>query len=148
TEMITGVDIVREQLSIASGNILNYKQEDIVVRGHAIECRINAEDSKTFMPSPGKITSYHAPGGPGVRMDTHIYNGYSVPPHYDSMIGKLITFGDTRESAIARMSGALSEIVIEGIRSNINLQRDIISDGNFAAGGTDIHYLEKKLGIH
>ncbi len=148
TEMITGVDIIREQLSIAAGNKLNYKQEDIKVRGHAIECRLNAEDSKTFMPSPGKITSYHAPGGPGVRMDTHIYNGYSVPPHYDSMIGKLITFGDTRESAIARMSGALSEIVIEGIRSNIDLQRDIISDCNFAAGGTDIHYLEKKLGIH
>jgi len=148
TEMITGVDIIREQLSIAAGNKLNYKQEDIKVRGHAIECRLNAEDSKTFMPSPGQITSYHAPGGPGVRMDTHIYNGYSVPPHYDSMIGKLITFGDTRESAIARMSGALSEIVIDGIRTNINLQRDIISDGNFAAGETDIHYLEKKLGIH
>jgi len=148
TEMITGVDIIREQLSIAAGNKLNYKQEDIIVRGHAIECRLNAEDSKTFMPSPGKITSYHAPGGPGVRMDTHIYNGYSVPPHYDSMIGKLITFGDTRESAIARMSGALSEIVIDGIRTNIDLQRDIISDGNFATGGTDIHYLEKKLGIH
>ncbi len=148
TEMITGVDIIREQLSIAAGNKLNYKQEDIKVRGHAIECRLNAEDSKTFMPSPGQITSYHAPGGPGVRMDTHIYNGYSVPPHYDSMIGKLITFGDTRESAIARMSGALSEIVIDGIRTNINLQRDIISDGNFAAGETDIQYLEKKLGIH
>jgi len=148
TEMITGVDIIREQVSIAAGNVLNYKQEDIQVRGHAIECRINAEDSKTFMPSPGKITSYHAPGGPGVRMDTHIYNGYSVPPYYDSMIGKLITYGDTRESAIARMNGALSEIVIEGIRSNINLQRDIISDGNFVAGGMDIHYLEKKLGIH
>lgn len=148
TEMITGVDIIREQLSIASGNVLNYKQEDIQVRGHAIECRINAEDSKTFMPSPGKITMYHAPGGPGVRMDTHIYNGYSVPPYYDSMIGKLITHGNTRESAIARMKGALSEIVIEGIRTNIELQRDIISDGNFAAGQTDIHYLEKKLGIH
>jgi len=146
--MNTVVDIIREQLSIAAGNKLNYKQEDIKVRGHAIECRLNAEDSKTFMPSPGQITSYHAPGGPGVRMDTHIYNGYSVPPHYDSMIGKLITFGDTRESAIARMSGALSEIVIDGIRTNINLQRDIISDGNFAAGETDIHYLEKKLGIH
>ncbi len=148
TEMITGVDIIREQLSIAAGNKLNYKQQDIKVRGHAIECRLNAEDSKTFMPSPGKITSYHAPGGPGVRMDTHIYNGYTVPPHYDSMIGKLITFGDTRESAIARMSGALSEIVIDGIRTNIGLQRDIISDGNFSAGETDIHYLEKKLGIH
>lgn len=148
TEMITGVDIIREQLSIASGNILNYKQQDIQVRGHAIECRLNAEDAKTFMPSPGKITSFHAPGGPGVRMDTHIYNGYTVPPYYDSMIGKLITYGDTRESAIARMDGALSEIFIEGIKSNIDLHRDIISDGNFVAGGTDIHYLEKKLGIH
>ncbi|MBC8210661.1 MAG: acetyl-CoA carboxylase biotin carboxylase subunit [Gammaproteobacteria bacterium] len=148
TEMITGVDIIREQISIASGNVLRFKQEDIQVRGHAIECRINAEDSKTFMPSPGKITMYHAPGGPGVRMDTHIYNGYNVPPYYDSMIGKLITHGNTRESAIARMSGALSEIVIEGIRTNIQLQRDIISDGNFSIGGTSIHYLEKKLGIH
>ncbi len=148
TEMITGVDIIREQLSIAAGNVLKYKQEDIVVRGHAIECRLNAEDSKTFMPSPGKITMYHAPGGPGVRVDTHIYNGYVVPPHYDSMIGKLITYGNTRESAIARMQGALSEIIIDGIRTNIDLQRDIISDGNFAAGGANIHYLEKKLGIH
>lgn len=148
TEMITGVDIIREQISIASGNELRFKQKDIKVRGHAIECRINAEDSKTFMPSPGLIEMYHAPGGPGVRMDTHIYSGYRVPPHYDSMIGKLITHGNTRESAIARMSGALSEIVIEGIRSNIELQRNIISDGNFATGGTDIHYLEKKLGIH
>ena len=148
TEMITGVDIIREQISIASGNVLRFRQEEIQIRGHAIECRINAEDSKTFMPSPGKITMYHAPGGPGVRMDTHIYNGYSVPPYYDSMIGKLITHGNTRESAIARMSGALSEIVIEGIRTNIELQRDIISDGNFSAGGASIHYLEKKLGIH
>ena len=148
TEMITGVDIIREQISIASGNPLRFKQEDIKVQGHAIECRINAEDSKTFMPSPGTIEMYHAPGGPGVRMDTHIYSGYKVPPHYDSMIGKLITHGNTRESAIARMAGALSEIVIEGIRTNIELQRDIISDGNFAAGGANIHYLEKKLGIH
>ena len=148
TEMITGVDIIREQISVAAGNPLRYKQEDIQVRGHAIECRINAEDSKTFMPSPGTISMYHAPGGPGVRMDTHIYNGYTVPPHYDSMIGKLITHGNTRESALARMSGALSEIVIDGIKTNIDLQRDIIRDGNFAAGGTDIHYLEKKLGLH
>ena len=148
TEMITGVDIIREQLSIAAGNVLKYKQEDIVVRGHAIECRLNAEDSKTFMPSPGQITMYHAPGGPGVRVDTHIYNGYVVPPYYDSMIGKLITYGNTRESAIARMQGALSEIIIDGIKTNIDLQRDIISDGNFAAGGANIHYLEKKLGIH
>lgn len=148
TEMITGVDIIREQISIASGNELRYKQKDIKVRGHAIECRINAEDSKTFMPSPGLIEMYHAPGGPGVRMDTHIYSGYRVPPYYDSMIGKLITYGNTRESAISRMSGALSEIVIDGIRTNIELQKNIISDGNFAKGGTDIHYLEKKLGIH
>jgi acetyl-CoA carboxylase biotin carboxylase subunit len=147
TEMITWVDIVKEQISIASGNPLRYKQEDIVVHGHSIECRINAEDSKTFMPSPGKITLYHAPGGPGVRMDSHIYNGYTVPPYYDSMIGKLITYGNSRESAIARMQGALSEIVIEGIKTNIQLQREIMSDGNFANGGTNIHYLEKKLGI-
>jgi acetyl-CoA carboxylase biotin carboxylase subunit len=148
TEMITGVDIIREQISIAAGNPLKYAQSDITVRGHAIECRLNAEDSKTFMPSPGTITQYHAPGGPGVRLDTHIYNGYVVPPYYDSMIGKLITYGNTRESAIARMNGALSEIVIDGIRTNIQLQHDIITDGNFAAGGADIHYLEKKLGIH
>ena len=147
TEMITWVDIVKEQISIASGNPLRYKQEDIVVHGHAIECRINAEDSKTFVPSPGKITLYHAPGGPGVRMDSHIYNGYTVPPYYDSMIGKLITYGNSRESAIARMQGALSEIVIDGIKTNIQLQRKIMSDGNFANGGTNIHYLEKKLGI-
>ena len=147
TEMITWVDIIKEQISIASGNPLRYKQEDIVVHGHSIECRINAEDSKTFMPSPGKITLYHAPGGPGVRMDSHIYNGYTVPPYYDSMIGKLITYGNSRESAIARMQGALSEIVIEGIKTNIQLQREIMSDGNFANGGTNIHYLEKKLGI-
>ena len=147
TEMITWVDIIKEQISVASGNPLRYKQEDIQVHGHAIECRINAEDSKTFMPSPGKITLYHAPGGPGVRMDSHIYNGYTVPPYYDSMIGKLITYGNSRESAIARMQGALSEIVIEGIKTNIQLQREIMSDGNFANGGTNIHYLEKKLGI-
>ena len=147
TEMVTGIDIIKEQISIASGNPLRYKQEDIHAHGHSIECRINAEDSRTFLPSPGKITLYHAPGGPGVRMDSHIYNGYTVPPYYDSMIGKLITYGNTRESAIARMNGALSEIVIEGIKTNIDLQKDILSDGNFAAGGCDIHYLEKKLGI-
>jgi acetyl-CoA carboxylase biotin carboxylase subunit len=148
TEMITDIDIIREQISIAAGNPLRFKQEDIKVRGHAIECRLNAEDSKTFMPSPGMVTMYHAPGGPGIRLDTHIYSGYVVPPHYDSMIGKLIAYSNTRESAIARMAGALSEIVIDGIRTNIELQRDIINDGNFAAGGTDIHYLEKKLGLH
>ncbi len=148
TEMITGVDIICEQISIAAGNPLRFNQQDIKVRGHAIECRLNAEDSKTFMPSPGTIDHYHAPGGPGVRLDTHIYNGYTVPPYYDSMIGKLITHGNTRESAIARMNGALSEIVIDGIKTNIDLQSDIINDGNFVIGGTDIHYLEKKLGIH
>jgi len=147
TEMVTWVDIVKEQISIAAGNPLRYKQEDIHIHGHAIECRINAEDSKTFLPSPGKITLYHAPGGPGVRMDSHIYNGYTVPPYYDSMIGKLITYGNSRESAIARMSGALSEIVIEGIKTNIALQIDIINDANFKQGGANIHYLEKKLGI-
>jgi len=147
TEMITGVDIIKEQILVASGNPLRYTQDDIQIKGHAIECRINAEDSKTFMPSPGKITLYHAPGGAGVRMDSHIYNGYTVPPYYDSMIGKLITWGNTRESAIARMTGALSEIVIEGIKTNIDLQKDILSDENFGIGGTNIHYLEKKLGL-
>jgi acetyl-CoA carboxylase biotin carboxylase subunit len=147
TEMVTGVDIVKEQLYIASGEPLRMKQEDIVIRGHAIECRINAEDSKTFMPSPGKIIAYHAPGGPGIRMETHIYAGYTVPPNYDSMIGKVIAHGDDRHSAIARMKGALSEIVIEGINSNIQLQIDIMNDTAFQAGGADIHYLEKKLGL-
>lgn len=148
TEMITGVDIIKEQILVASGNPLRYTQDDIQIKGHAIECRINAEDSKTFLPSPGKITLYHAPGGAGVRMDSHIYNGYTVPPYYDSMIGKLITWGNTRESAIARMKGALSEIVIEGIKTNIDLQKDILSDEHFAAGGANIHYLEKKLGLN
>ena len=147
TEMITGVDIVKEQLFIASGMGLSYKQEDIKIRGHAIECRINAEDSKTFMPSPGTIDAYHAPGGPGIRMETHIYNGYFVPPYYDSMIGKLIAYGETRESALARMRVALNEIVITGIKSNVDLQKDIVTDCAFMEGGTDIHYLEKKLGL-
>jgi acetyl-CoA carboxylase biotin carboxylase subunit len=147
TEMVTWVDIIKEQILIASGYPLSFKQSDIQIHGHAIECRINAEDSKTFLPSPGKITLYHAPGGPGVRLDSHIYNGYTVPPYYDSMIGKLITYGSSRETAIARMNGALSEIIIEGIKTNIDLQRDIISDENFGKGGTDIHYLEKKLGL-
>ncbi len=147
TEMITGVDIVKEQLLIAAGQPLTYRQEDIVVRGHAIECRINAEDPETFMPSPGDITRLHVPGGPGVRVDTHVYSGYRVPPYYDSMIGKLITHGENRDVAIARMRGALSEMVIEGIKTNIPLQADIMADGNFAAGGVNIHYLEKKLGL-
>ena len=147
TEMITGVDIVKEQLFIAAGEPLRIKQSDIKINGHAIECRINAENAKTFMPSPGKITAYHTPGGPGIRVDSHIYNGYTVPPHYDSMIGKLIAHGDSRETALARMNGALDEIIIEGIQTNIDLHKDIITDGAFKAGGTDIHYLEKKLGL-
>jgi acetyl-CoA carboxylase biotin carboxylase subunit len=147
TEMITGVDIIREQISIASGNPLRYRQEDIKVRGHAIECRLNAEDPKNFMPSPGTINMFHAPGGPGVRIDTHIYNGYKVPPYYDSMIGKLIAHGEDRDSALARMSSALRETVIDGINTNIPLQRQILKDAAFQAGGANIHYLEKKLGM-
>jgi len=147
TEMITGVDIIKEQLYIASGEKLRYKQSDIEIRGHAIECRINAEDSKTFMPSPGTIERYHPPGGPGIRIDTHIYGGYTVPPYYDSMIGKLIAYGNDRDIAIARMQGALSEISILGIKTNIDLHRDILSDSAFQTGGTNIHYLEKKLGL-
>lgn len=147
TEMITGVDIVKEQILIAAGEPLRYEQDDIVIRGHAVECRINAEDSETFMPSPGKITEFHAPGGPGVRLETHIYTGYTVPRYYDSMIGKLITHGEDREAAIARMCNALRETVIDGINTNIKLQRSILSDGAFLAGGANIHYLEKKLGM-
>ena len=147
TELITGVDIVKEQLRIASGQGLSFSQDDIHWTGHAVECRINAEDPENFMPSPGTITQYHAPGGPGIRVDTHIYNGYHVPPYYDSMIAKLIAYGDDRASAMARMRGALSEIVIDGIKTNIALHQDICSDAAFLAGGTDIHYLEKKLGM-
>ena len=147
TEMITGIDIIKEQLYIASGEKLRMKQGDIEFRGHAIECRLNAEHSKTFIPSPGKIERYHPPGGPGIRVDTHIYSGYSVPPHYDSMIGKLIAYGDDRNVALARMQGALDEISITGINTNIELNKEIIGDANFQAGGTNIHYLEKKLGL-
>jgi acetyl-CoA carboxylase, biotin carboxylase subunit len=147
TEMVTGVDIVKEQILIAAGEPLRYRQSDIRMRGHAIECRINAEHPETFMPSPGKITDFHAPGGPGVRIETHIYSGYTVPCHYDSMIGKLITHGEDRESAVARMCNALRETVIEGINTNIKLQRSIMRDGAFLAGGANIHYLEKMLGL-
>jgi acetyl-CoA carboxylase biotin carboxylase subunit len=147
TEMITGVDIIKQQILVAEGRELQYKQEDIVVNGHAFECRINAEHPETFMPSPGAIKQYHAPGGLGVRMDTHIYNGYKVPPHYDSMIAKLIVKGMTRETAMSRMRGALSEVFIDGINTNIPLHADIFSDEGFLAGGTDIHYLERKLGL-
>ncbi len=147
TEMVTGIDIVREQLRIAADEPLAYNQKDIRINGHAIECRINAEDAEDFMPSPGLITHYHAPGGPGIRVDTHIYQGYSVPPHYDSMIGKLIAHAESRELAFARMSMALSEIVIDGIKTNIPLHQKLFDDAAFIAGETDIHYLENKLGI-
>lgn len=145
TELITGIDIVKTQLLIASGEPLNIKQDDIKISGHAIECRINAEDPKTFIPCPGKITQFHAPGGPGVRWDSHIYNGYEVPPNYDSLIGKLITYGPDRKTAIARMKNALDEIVIDGIKTNIPLHQELIRDGHFQTGGTNIHYLENKL---
>ena len=147
TEMITGIDLVREQLRVAAGEQLSFKQDDIRIQGHAIECRLNAEDPKNFMPSPGLINLWHAPGGPGVRVDTHIYSGYRVPPFYDSMIGKLITHGSDRDAAIARMKNALTEIVIEGIKTNIPLHQEIFQHAAFQAGGTDIHYLEKRLGL-
>jgi acetyl-CoA carboxylase biotin carboxylase subunit len=147
TELITGVDLVKQQLLIASGEVLSLRQEDIKPHGHAIECRINAENPETFAPSPGKITRYHAPGGLGVRVDSHIYADYTVPPYYDSMIGKLIVHGENRETAINRMQGALSEMAIEGIKTNIPLQIRIMADPAFRAGGADIHYLEKMLGL-
>jgi acetyl-CoA carboxylase biotin carboxylase subunit len=147
TEMITGVDIVREQLRIASGETLSIRQEDVQIQGHAIECRINAEDPKTFMPSPGLVTLWHPPGGPGIRMESHVYSGYKVPPYYDSMIGKLIAYGETRDAAFARMKSALGEIVVEGIKTNVPLHQEIFQHAAFQAGGTDIHYLEKRLGL-
>ncbi len=147
TEMITGIDIVREQLRIAAGEKLSVTQDDVKFQGHAIECRINAEDPKTFMPSPGLISLWHAPGGPGVRVDSHVYSGYKVPPFYDSMIGKVITHGGDRDAAIARMKNALTEIVIEGIKTNVPLHREIFQHAAFQQGGTDIHYLEKRLGL-
>ncbi|GEN26841.1 biotin carboxylase [Halovibrio variabilis] len=145
TEMVTGVDIVKEQLRIASGLPLSIRQEDVQLNGHAFECRINAEDSRTFMPSPGKVTLFHAPGGLGVRMDSHLYTGYTVPPHYDSLIGKLITWGADREIALTRMRNALDELLVEGIKTNIDLQKDLVRDSYFRQGGVNIHYLEKKL---
>jgi acetyl-CoA carboxylase biotin carboxylase subunit len=147
TELVTGIDLVREQLLIAAGHKLSIRQEDIVLRGHAIECRINAEDPESFMPSPGLIKHFHAPGGPGVRVDTHIYEGYRVPPNYDSMIGKLIVHGADRAQAIARMRVALSEMVVDGIKTNVPLQQRIMADSGFQAGGANIHYLEKKLAL-
>ena len=147
TEMVTGVDIVREQIRIAAGLPLSYSQDDIKVRGHALECRINAENAKTFIPSPGKVREFHAPGGLGVRVESHLYDGYTVPPHYDSMIGKLITWGDDRQTAIARAKMALRELVIEGISTNIELHQDLLDDPVVNKGGMDIHYLEHKLGL-
>jgi acetyl-CoA carboxylase, biotin carboxylase subunit len=145
TEMITGVDIVQEQIHIAAGEKLRYRQRDIQLTGHSIECRINAEDPFKFTPSPGKILSWHAPGGPGIRVDSHAYAGYYVPPHYDSMVGKVISYGTTREQAIKRMQIALSEMVVEGIQTNIPLHRELMIDARFIEGGTNIHYLEHKL---
>ena len=147
TEMITGVDLVKEMLSIASGNKLSIKQEDVVMRGHSIECRINAEDPDNFMPSPGLVKHFHAPGGNGVRVDSHLYSGYKVPPNYDSLIGKIITWGASREESMARMRNALDEIIIDGIKTNVPLHRDLLNDKGFCKGGVNIHYLEKKLGM-
>jgi acetyl-CoA carboxylase, biotin carboxylase subunit len=145
TEMITGVDLVQEQIHVAAGEKLRMRQKDIQLRGHAIECRINAEDPYRFTPSPGRITSYHPPGGPGIRVDSHVYQGYTVPPNYDSMVGKVIAYGASREQAIARMRVALSEMVVEGIQTNIPLHRDLLNDTRFLRGGVSIHYLEQKL---
>ncbi len=145
TEMITGIDIVQEQIKIAAGQKLSFRQRDVIFRGHAIECRLNAEDPFKFTPSPGRIQSWHMPGGPGIRVDSHAYSGYMVPPNYDSMIGKLIAYGATREQAIRRMRIALSEMVIDGIQTNVPLHRELMLDSKFVEGGTSIHYLEQRL---
>ena len=145
TEMVTGIDIVKEQLRVASGLPLSVKQEDITIKGHSFECRINAEDPTSFLPSPGKVKLFHAPGGPGVRVDSHLYSGYSVPPFYDSLVAKLISYADSREQALVRMQIALDELLIDGIRSNTPLHRDLVRDSEFQKGGVNIHYLEQKL---
>ena len=145
TEMVTGVDIVQEQIRVAAGEKLKHRQRDIEVRGHAIECRINAEDPFNFTPSPGRITSYHPPGGPGIRVDSHAYHGYFVPPYYDSMIGKVIAYGENRDQALRRMRIALSEMVVEGISTNLALHQELLSDTSVIRGGVSIHYLERKL---
>ncbi len=147
TELITGIDLVKAQLMIAAGERLPWTQSDIVLRGHALECRINAEDPKTFMPSPGPVRLWHAPGGPGVRVDSHLYSGYSVPPNYDSLIAKLISYGESRDTAIARMRNALAEMVVEGIKTNAGLHQEILAHAAFQQGGLDIHYLERRLGL-
>jgi acetyl-CoA carboxylase biotin carboxylase subunit len=145
SEMITGVDVVQEQIRIAAGEKLKYRQRDVEFRGHAIECRINAEDPFTFAPSPGKIVTYHTPGGPGIRVDSHVYQGYTVPPFYDSMLGKVIAYGESREQAIRRMRIALSEMVVEGIKTNIPLHQELLVDAHVLRGGVSIHYLEREL---
>jgi acetyl-CoA carboxylase biotin carboxylase subunit len=147
TEMITGIDLVKTQLLIAAGEKLPFSQGDIQIRGHAIECRINAEDARTFMPSPGPVKLWHAPGGPGIRVDSHVYSGYVVPPNYDSMVAKLIAHGESRDTAIARMRNALSELVVEGINTNKALHQEILNHTAFRSGGLDIHYLERRLGL-
>lgn len=147
TEMVTGIDLIKEQILVCSGKKLRIKQKDVVLRGHAFECRINAEDPNTFLPSPGKITNFHAPGGLGIRVDSHVYSGYTVPPYYDSMIAKVISFADDRTAALAKMRVALDELVISGIKTNTPLQQDLVRDAAFAQGGVNIHYLEKKLQI-
>ncbi len=147
TEMVTGVDIVKEQLAVAAGAQLSLTQGEVVLRGHSIECRINAEDPKTFRPSPGRVNTFHTPGGPGVRIDSHLYDGYVVPPHYDSLVAKLITHAPDRATALSRMSNALNEMVVDGIDTNIPLHRDLVHDAAFVTGGTDIHYLERKLAL-
>jgi len=148
TEMTTGIDIVKTQIMVAAGERLPFTQRQIQIRGHAIECRLNAEDSYKFIPSPGRITMWHPPGGPGVRVDSHVYTNYFVPPNYDSMIGKIIVHGDTREQALARMRTALGETVVEGINTNIALHRELMIDAKFMSGGTNIHYLEGWLADH
>ncbi len=147
TELITGIDLVKAQILVASGEKLQYTQNDVQFRGHAIECRINAEDPRTFMPSPGPVRLWHSPGGPGVRVDSHVYSGYNVPPFYDSLIAKLITHGDSRDAAIARMRNALAELVVEGIKTNTPLHQEILNHTAFRGGGLDIHYLERRLGL-
>ncbi|HYC12908.1 MAG TPA: acetyl-CoA carboxylase biotin carboxylase subunit [Stellaceae bacterium] len=145
TEMVTGIDLVQEQIRVAAGEKLRFRQKDVQLRGHALECRINAEDPRRFTPSPGRISSYHPPGGPGIRVDSHVYQGYTVPPNYDSMVGKVIAYGASRAQAIARMRIALSEMVVEGIQTNIPLHRELLGDTRFLRGGVSIHYLEQKL---
>ena len=147
TEMITGIDLLQEQIRVADGEKLRFTQDDIHFRGHAIECRVNAEDPVTFTPCPGRISQYHMAGGPGVRVDSHVYSNYVVPPYYDSMIGKIITHGMHRNEALARMNGALQEMVVDGIKTNIPLHRELVQDPEFVKGECNIHYLEKKLAV-